>query len=71
MISVDGVRQAVRRLPGSRFARDAYSELRKAQWPTPQQTSRLTGLVVLISLLMAIVLGLADLAFDRLFGLVT
>lgn len=71
MMSIQSVRQAVRRLPGSRFARDAYSELRKAQWPTPQQTARLTGLVVAISLLMAIILGLADLAFDRLFEFVT
>ena len=55
----------------ARFLRDAYQELRKAQWPTPEQTARLTGLVVAISVLMAIILGLADLGFDRMFDFIT
>ena len=55
----------------ARFLRDAYQELRKAQWPTPEQTARLTGLVVAISVLMAIILGLADLGFDRIFKFIT
>ena len=55
----------------ARFLRDAYQELRKAQWPTPEQTARLTGLVVAISVLMAINLGLADLGFDRIFEFIT
>jgi preprotein translocase SecE subunit len=55
----------------ARFLRDAYQELRKAQWPTPEQTARLTGLVVAISVLMAIILGLADLGFDRIFEFIT
>ena len=55
----------------ARFLRDAYRELRKAQWPTPEQTARLTGLVVAISVLMAIILGLADLGFDRIFKFIT
>ena len=55
----------------ARFLRDAYQELRKAQWPTPEQTARLTGLVVAISVLMAIILGLADLGFDRIFQFIT
>ena len=55
----------------SRFLRYAYQELRKAQWPTPEQTARLTGLVVAISVLMAIILGLADLGFDRIFEFIT
>ena len=55
----------------ARVLRDAYQELRKAQWPTPEQTARLTGLVVAISVLMAIILGLADLGFDRIFEFIT
>ena len=55
----------------ARFLRDAYQELRKAQWPTPEQTARVTGLVVAISVLMAIILGLADLGFDRIFEFIT
>ncbi len=52
------------------FLRDAYGELRKAHWPTREQTIRLTGLVVAISLLMAMLLGLADFVFAELFDVV-
>ena len=55
----------------ARFMREAYQELRKARWPTPEQTARLTGLVVAISVLMAVILGLADLGFDRMFKFIT
>lgn len=58
------------RLPGMGFMRDAYAELRKAHWPTREQTIRLTGLVVAISLLMAMLLGLADFVFAELFDVV-
>ncbi len=71
MLSSRTVRQTVRRARATRFARDAYLELRKCQWPTPEQTARLTALVLAISLLMAIILGLADMGFDRLFNLIT
>ncbi len=55
------------RLPGAGFMRDAYGELRLAHWPSREQTARLTGLVVAISILMSILLGLADYAFAQLF----
>ena len=71
MISTRDLRRNVRRAPLTRFVRSAYQELRKCQWPTPEQTVRLTALVLAISVLMAIILGLADLGFDRLFELVT
>lgn len=71
MMSTQGLRQTIRRAPLTRFVRGAYLELRKCQWPTPEQTVRLTALVLAISVLMAIILGLADLGFDRLFGLIT
>lgn len=57
-------------LPGAGFIRDAYAELRKAHWPTREQTMRLTGLVVAISLLMSMVLGLADYVFAQLFDVI-
>jgi preprotein translocase subunit SecE len=50
--------------------RDAYAELRKAHWPTREQTIRLTGLVVAISMLMAMLLGLADYVFAQLFDVI-
>jgi preprotein translocase SecE subunit len=70
-MSTQSLRQTIRRAQATRFVRSAYQELRKAQWPTPEQTMRLTALVLAISVLMAIVLGLADLGFDRLFSLIT
>lgn len=71
MMSTQSLRQSIRRAQVTRFVRSAYQELRKAQWPTPEQTMRLTALVLAISVLMAIILGLADLGFDRLFSLIT
>ncbi len=71
MLSTRELRRNVRRAPLTRFIRSAYQELRKCQWPTPEQTVRLTALVLAISVLMAIILGLADLGFDRLFELIT
>jgi preprotein translocase subunit SecE len=71
MLSTRDLRRNFRQAPLSRFVRSAYQELRKCQWPTPEQTMRLTALVLAISVLMAIILGLADLGFDRLFELVT
>ncbi len=70
-MSTPSLRQTIRRAQATRFVRSAYQELRKAQWPTPEQTMRLTALVLAISVLMAIILGLADLGFDRLFSLIT
>lgn len=70
-MSTQGLRQTIRQAPAARFVRGAYQELRKVQWPTPEQTVRLTALVLAISLLMAIILGLADMGFDRLFSLIT
>ena len=71
MLSTRELRRNVRRAPLTRFVRSAYQELRKCQWPTPEQTGRLTALVLAISVLMAMILGLADLGFDRLFELIT
>ncbi len=53
-----------------RFVHEAYVELRKAHWPNREQTTRLTAMVIAISLLMAVVLGLSDLGFDRLFEVI-
>lgn len=53
-----------------RFGREAYAELRKAHWPTREQTIRLTAVVLAISATMAVLLGLADFGFGKLFELV-
>ena len=53
------------------FIHEAVVELRKAHWPSRDQTLRLTGLVIAISILMAVVLGLSDVGFDHLFEVIT
>ena len=46
-----------------RWAVDIISELRKVTWPTRQETTHLTLVVIVISLLFAAVLGTADFVF--------
>ena len=49
-----------------RWAADIVSELRKVTWPTRQETTHLTLVVIIISLLFGVVLGSADFAFSWL-----
>ena len=49
-----------------RWAADIVSELRKVTWPTRQETTHLSLVVIVISLLFGIVLGTADFAFSWL-----
>ncbi len=45
------------------FLREAYSELQKVSWPTREQTIQYTTLVVVISISVALFLGLLDYLF--------
>jgi preprotein translocase SecE subunit len=45
------------------WARQVWAELRKCTWPTREQTTKLTSVVVAISIVVGLVLGLADAAF--------
>lgn len=47
----------------SLFLNDSKKEFGRINWPTPQETSRLTLVVVLLSLLFAVFLGLFDFLF--------
>ncbi len=42
---------------------ESYKELRKVNWPTSQETVRLTGIVIALSLGVALFLGLLDIGF--------
>ena len=48
-----------------RFVRDSYQELRKVNWPTPQQARNLTVVVLVVSAAVSIYIS----AFDYVFGL--
>ena len=47
-----------------RWASDIISELRKVTWPTRQETTHLTMVVIVISLLFAALLSAADFGFS-------
>ena len=62
-----GSEPARRRLIGLQFFRETVGELKRVVWPTREQTTRLTILVIIISITVGILLGIVDLGFGRLF----
>ena len=46
------------------FIKEARSELKKVNWPTREQTVKYTGLVLGLSLAVAIFLGALDYLFE-------
>jgi len=46
------------------YIRETRAELRHISWPTRKQSMNFTALVVGVSLLVAILLGIFDIAFD-------
>ncbi len=47
-----------------KFLREAYAELKNVSWPSKEQTIHYTILVIVISLTVAIILGLLDNTFS-------
>jgi preprotein translocase subunit SecE len=66
-VSAPAATEQARRGGGSllkpRWAMDIISELRKVTWPSRQEVFHLTVVVIVVSLLIGLVLGVADLAF--------
>lgn len=52
-----------------RFLLEVFNELRLVTWPSRQETTRLTLLVIALAALMGAFLGGFDWAFSRLFSL--
>jgi preprotein translocase subunit SecE len=48
--------------------RDIVGELQKVTWPSREETFRLTGIVLAISLAVGLLLGLLDFGFSRFLG---
>jgi len=44
----------------ARFYRETVGELRKVSWPTRAEAMRLTGIVLIVLVVMAIILGIVD-----------
>ncbi len=52
-----------------RFWRETIGELRKVTWPTPEEAWKMTRLVLIVMIIMALILGVLDFAFSRLITL--
>ncbi|MBI2861181.1 MAG: preprotein translocase subunit SecE [Chloroflexi bacterium] len=50
-----------------RFLRETRGELRRVVWPTRQEWTNLTVVVIVISVLMGFLLGLIDFVFNQFF----
>jgi preprotein translocase subunit SecE len=53
-----------------RFFRETSGELRRVSWPTWPEARRMTFIVIVVLIAMAIFLGLVDLGASRLLALV-
>ena len=50
------------------FLQDVISELRKAVWPSKEETARLTAIVIALSVVVGFFLGGLDRVFAELFN---
>ena len=53
------------------IAGDVMEELKKVSWPTRAETIRLTGVVILISLIIGIYIGTIDVALAKVLEVLT
>ncbi len=51
-----------------RYFRQTWAELKKTSWPTRQEATRLTGIVLAVTVAMSVMLGLVDWLFSLLFS---
>jgi preprotein translocase subunit SecE len=54
----------------SSFLKDAYEELKRIQWPTKKETTRLTGLLIGVSLGVGTFVMSFDYLFTKLLGFI-
>ncbi len=52
-----------------RFYSETVGELKKVNWPTRQEATNLTTIVLIVIIAMSLFLGLLDILFSRLFAL--
>lgn len=53
-----------------RYFREVRAELRKVVWPTRKEATRLSLIVIAVTVGMSAFLGVVDLLFSRLIGLI-
>ena len=47
------------------FVRSVVAELRKVAWPSREEATRLTGIVLIVTVAIAIILGVIDYGFSK------
>jgi len=52
------------------LVRETIGELRKVSWPTRQEATNLTRIVLIVIFAMSIFLGALDIIFGRIFALI-
>jgi preprotein translocase SecE subunit len=62
--------EAARKVVSFRLIEEIVSELRRVTWPSREETMRLTLMVLAVAATVGIFLGLVDIAFSRLFGVI-
>jgi len=53
-----------------KFVGDTIAELRKVAWPTRQEATYLTTIVIIVTIIMAIVLWVVDMGFSELMNII-
>ena len=53
-----------------RYIKETIGELKKVNWPTRQEATNLTIIVLIVTFAMSAMLGLLDLLFSRVFALI-
>ena len=56
--------------PVTRYFRETYTELRKVNWPTRKEATRLTMIVIIVLIVMSALLGILDFVFARAVGFI-
>ncbi|HIF71694.1 MAG TPA: preprotein translocase subunit SecE [Dehalococcoidia bacterium] len=54
-----------------RFFKEVFGELRKVSWPSRQEATRLTVMVIMLSATIGVFLGLIDMLFARLLSVIS
>ena len=52
-----------------RYFRETYYELKRVSWPTRSEALNLTVIVIVVTMTLAVILGLMDAAFSEVFAL--
>jgi len=64
---VGRVLQRVGRFIIPKYFRNSWSELRLVTWPNFTQTRRLTGAVIIFSIIFAVIIAITDYGLDKVF----